>query len=47
MSLKLSDKVINALEDVGLQLALRFNSDGSVLALGGEVEINFPIILLL
>ncbi|KAH7832856.1 hypothetical protein Vadar_000702 [Vaccinium darrowii] len=36
VSLKLSDKVIDALEDVGQQLALRFNSDGSVLALGGE-----------
>ncbi|KAF7147415.1 hypothetical protein RHSIM_Rhsim03G0186000 [Rhododendron simsii] len=34
--LKPSDKVIDELEDVGQQLALIFNNDGSVLALGGE-----------
>ncbi|KAE9450652.1 hypothetical protein C3L33_17448, partial [Rhododendron williamsianum] len=36
LGLILSDKVINELEDVGQQLALKFNYDGSVLALGGE-----------
>ncbi|KAF7140465.1 hypothetical protein RHSIM_Rhsim06G0241000 [Rhododendron simsii] len=36
LGLILSDKVIDELEDVGQQLALKFNYDGSVLALGGE-----------
>ncbi|KAG5558585.1 hypothetical protein RHGRI_008509 [Rhododendron griersonianum] len=36
LGLKPSDKVIDELEDVGQQLALIFNNDGSVLALGGE-----------
>ncbi|KAJ6768776.1 PROLACTIN REGULATORY ELEMENT BINDING PROTEIN [Salix koriyanagi] len=34
--LKLSEKVLTHLEDVGQQLALVFNSDSSVLAVGGE-----------
>ncbi|KAI8536088.1 hypothetical protein RHMOL_Rhmol10G0229000 [Rhododendron molle] len=46
LGLKPSDKVIDELEGVGQQLALIFNNDGSVLALGGELEITFPIILL-
>lgn len=37
MGLKLSDKVLTQLEDVGLQLALAFNNEGSALAAGGEV----------
>lgn len=39
LSLKESVKVLTQLEDIGQQLALAFNSDGSVLAVGGEVEI--------
>ncbi|KAF7147502.1 hypothetical protein RHSIM_Rhsim03G0184800 [Rhododendron simsii] len=38
LGLKPSDKVIDELEDVGQQLALIFNNDGSVLALGGEAN---------
>ena len=38
LGLKLSEKVLMHLEDVGQQLALVFNSDSSVLAVGGEVE---------
>ncbi|KAF5442293.1 hypothetical protein F2P56_034966 [Juglans regia] len=33
---KLSDKVLTQLEDVGQQLALAFNNEGSALAAGGE-----------
>ncbi|CAL5430695.1 unnamed protein product [Camellia sinensis] len=36
LGLKLSDNDLNQLEDVGQQLALTFNNEGSVLALGGE-----------
>ena len=36
--LKLSEKVLTHLEDAGQQLALTFNNDGSMLAVGGEVE---------
>ncbi|KAL5981568.1 hypothetical protein ACLOJK_015630 [Asimina triloba] len=36
VALKLSEKVLRELENVGLQLALAFNSDGSMLASGGE-----------
>ncbi|KAK3023545.1 hypothetical protein RJ639_044899, partial [Escallonia herrerae] len=36
LSLKSSEKVLGQLEDVGQQLALTFNSEGSVLAAGGE-----------
>ncbi|KAL2344741.1 hypothetical protein Fmac_006026 [Flemingia macrophylla] len=36
LSLKLSEKVLTQLEDVGQQLALAFNDDGTVLAVGGE-----------
>jgi prolactin regulatory element-binding protein len=38
LGLKPSKKVLTQLEDVGQQLALAFNSDSSVLAVGGEVE---------
>ena len=38
LGLKSSEKVLTQLEDVGQQLALVFNSDSSVLAVGGEVE---------
>jgi len=41
LSLKLSDKVLTQLEDVGQQLALAFNNDGTALAAGGEVWISF------
>ncbi|KAJ4840600.1 hypothetical protein Tsubulata_021435 [Turnera subulata] len=36
LDLKPSEKVLSPLEDVGQQLALAFNSDSSVLAVGGE-----------
>ncbi|XP_011023488.1 PREDICTED: SEC12-like protein 2 isoform X1 [Populus euphratica] len=36
LGLKSSEKVLTQLEDVGQQLALVFNSDNSVLAVGGE-----------
>ncbi|CAL5338919.1 unnamed protein product [Camellia sinensis] len=36
LGLKSSDKVLDKLEDIGQQLALTFNNEGSVLALGGE-----------
>ncbi|OWM86209.1 SEC12-like protein 2 [Punica granatum] len=36
LGLKPSEKVLNQLEDVGQQLALVFNKDGSALATGGE-----------
>nr|ACU18594.1 unknown [Glycine max] len=35
LSLKLSEKVLSQLEDVGQQLALAFNNDGTALAAGG------------
>ncbi|KAK7362559.1 hypothetical protein VNO77_04675 [Canavalia gladiata] len=36
LGLKLSKKVLSQLEDVGQQLALAFNNDGTALAAGGE-----------
>ncbi|KDP38060.1 hypothetical protein JCGZ_04703 [Jatropha curcas] len=36
LDLKESGKVLNQLEDIGMQLALAFNSDSSALAVGGE-----------
>ncbi|KAL7240237.1 hypothetical protein ACSBR2_005993 [Camellia fascicularis] len=36
LGLKSSDKVLDKLEDIGQQLALTFNNEGSLLALGGE-----------
>ena len=39
LGLKLSQEVLSQLEDVGLQLALAFNNEGSLLATGGEVGI--------
>ncbi|XP_057425041.1 SEC12-like protein 2 isoform X2 [Lotus japonicus] len=36
LGLKLSEKVFTELEDVGQQLALAFNNDGTALATGGE-----------
>lgn len=44
--LKVSDKVLTQLEDVGQQLALAFNNEGSALAAGGEVETVFPHLFL-
>ncbi|WRX15506.1 WD40 repeat - like 10 [Theobroma cacao] len=41
LGVKVSEKVLTQLEDVGQQLALRFNSEGSILAVGGEVEHPF------
>ena len=37
LGLKLSEKELTQLEDVGQQLALAFNIDGTALAAGGEV----------
>ena len=34
------EEVINELEDVGQQLALEFNQEGSLLATGGEVLVD-------
>lgn len=34
------EEVINELKDVGQQLALAFNQEGSVLAAGGEVGVK-------
>ena len=42
--LKSSEKVLNQLEDVGQQLALTFDDEGSVLAAGGEVGFIIPVI---
>lgn len=39
LGVKESEKVLGQLENVGQQLALAFDSDGSLLATGGEVEI--------
>ncbi|XP_028758131.1 SEC12-like protein 2 [Neltuma alba] len=36
LGLKVSDKVLSELEDVGQQLALAFDNDGTMLAVGGE-----------
>lgn len=36
---KVSDKVLSELEDVGQQLALAFDNDGTMLAVGGEVKL--------
>ncbi|XVE85415.1 hypothetical protein DITRI_Ditri17bG0089400 [Diplodiscus trichospermus] len=36
LGIKVSEKVLTQLEDVGQQLALTFNSEGSILAVGGE-----------
>ncbi|CAJ1939595.1 unnamed protein product [Sphenostylis stenocarpa] len=36
LSLKVSEKVLTQLEDVGQQLALAFNNDGTAVAAGGE-----------
>ena len=41
--LKESDKLQPRLEDVGQQLSLVFNNEGSALAAGGEVDIVFHI----
>ena len=37
LALKSSERSLTQLEDVGLQLALAFSGDGSLLATGGEV----------
>lgn len=41
LGLRSSERVLEPLEDVGQQLALTFNNEGSLLAVGGEVDI-FP-----
>lgn len=46
LGLKESEKELTKLEDIGQQLALAFNSDSSILAVGGEVEILRIYILL-
>lgn len=45
LKLKPSEKVLDELEDIGQQLAVTFSHDGSLLAVGGEVEepiLNLP-----
>jgi prolactin regulatory element-binding protein len=37
LGLNLSERVLTELDNVGLQLALAFNNDGTTLAAGGEV----------
>lgn len=39
LSVKLSERVLTQLEDIGQQLALTFNNEGSMLAVGGEVNV--------
>ena len=39
IGLKVSEKVLSELEDVGQQLALAFDNDGTMLAVGGEVKL--------
>lgn len=41
LGLKTSEKDLGKLEDVGQQLALVFNKDGSALAAGGEVQSHY------
>jgi len=43
LGLKSSDKVLTKLEDVGEQLALAFNNEGSALAAGGDVGTVFQL----
>lgn len=48
LALKSSEQTMTRLEDVGLQLALTFNTEGSLLATGGEVEnLLFALLFLL
>ena len=42
--LKSSEKILSQLEDVGQQLALTFDNEGSVLAVGGKVGFIIPAI---
>ncbi|XWS22838.1 hypothetical protein CRYUN_Cryun29cG0070200 [Craigia yunnanensis] len=39
LGVKVSEKVLTQLEDIGQQLALTFNSEGSIMAVGGEDEV--------
>lgn len=39
LSVKSSERLLKQLEDVGQQLALTFNNEGSLLAVGGEVNV--------
>lgn len=43
LGLQFSEIVLTELEDVGLQLALAFNNDGTALAAGGEVHASFTL----
>lgn len=44
LGLKSSEKILTQLDDVGQQLALAFNSDGTALAAGGEVLASFTFL---
>lgn len=46
LSLRSSERILSQLQNVGQQLALTFNNEGSVLAVGGEVETIFHINLI-
>lgn len=39
LGVKISEKVLSQLENVGQQLALTFDSEGTIFAAGSEVEI--------
>jgi prolactin regulatory element-binding protein len=44
LGLMLSERVLTELDNVGLQLALAFNNDGTTLAAGGEVLVSSTFI---
>ena len=48
LCLKSSEKVLTHLEDVGQQLAVTFSGDGSLLAIGGEVNMinHLPLLMI-
>ncbi|KAF8407661.1 hypothetical protein HHK36_006796 [Tetracentron sinense] len=44
LGIKSSEKVLTQLEDVGQQLALTFNNQGSILAVGGEDPLTWTVV---
>jgi len=44
LGLKVSEKLLTQLDNVGQQLALAFNNDGTTLAAGGEVLASFKFV---
>lgn len=47
LGVKSSERVLTELEDVGQQLALIFNGEGSAFAVGGEVGSTLGIVVLI